>query len=109
VIDLTEDQMDYIVSTVVEPLDHLGAKVYCFGSRARGEAAPFSDLDLMVVSGESLDSMLSEIRETLAEGNFPFLVDIVEERNFAGAYRENYLAERVLIQSDSNQRVHIKS
>ncbi len=96
-INLSNEQLEYIVVTVVEPLAEHGAEVYCFGSRARGEGGSFADLDLMVVSDSPLDSELGEIRETLEESNFPFLVDIVEERNFADAYRSNYLAERVFI------------
>ncbi len=96
-INLSNEQLEYILATVVEPLAKLGAEVYCFGSRARGEGASFADLDLMVVSDNPLDSELCEIRENLEESNFPFLVDIVEERNFADAYRANYLAERVFI------------
>ena len=34
----------------------------------------------MVVSDEPLESVLGELREVLEEGNFPFLVEIVEER-----------------------------
>ena len=98
-INLSEQQLDYIVTTVVNPLAKLGAQVYCFGSRARGECDVFSDLDLMVVSDEPLESVLGELREVLEEGNFPFLVEIVEERNFADAYRPNYLSERVHIPS----------
>ncbi|MBL6689341.1 MAG: nucleotidyltransferase domain-containing protein [Pseudomonadales bacterium] len=98
-INLTEEQLNYIVETVVEPLEKRGAEVYCFGSRARGEGQAFSDLDLMVVSEHPLDSEISEIRQVLEDSNFPFVVDIVEERNFADSYRANYLAERVLIRS----------
>ena len=100
-INLSEQQLDYIVATVVNPLAKLGAEVYCFGSRARGEGEGdvFSDLDLMVVSDEPLERVLGDIRENLEEGNFPFLVEIVEERNFADAYRSNYLSERVHIPS----------
>lgn len=98
-INLTDQQLEYIIESVVEPLAELGAQVYCFGSRARGEGEQYSDLDLMVVSDKQLDSALGRIRETLEEGNFPFVVDIVEERNFADAYRANYLTERVLIPS----------
>lgn len=98
-INLNEQQLEYIVTTVVNPLAKLGAEVYSFGSRARGEGDAFSDLDLMVVSDESLESVLGDIREVLEEGNFPFLVEIVEERNLADAYRSNYLSERVRIPS----------
>jgi len=97
VIDLSKEQLEYIITTVVNPLAELGAEVYCFGSRARGEGKKFSDLDLMVVSDKPLESTLGVIRETLEEGEFPFLVEIVEERNFADSYRSNYLKERVLI------------
>ena len=102
-INLSRDQLEYIVVTVVEPLAEQGADVYCFGSRARGEGEAFADLDLMVVSDMPLDSVLGEIREVLEESNFPFLVDLVEEKDFADAYRANYLAERVLLSPGSGR------
>jgi predicted nucleotidyltransferase len=109
VINLSRDQLEYIVVTVVEPLAEQGAVVYCFGSRARGEGQDFADLDLMVVSDVPLDSVLGEIREALEESNFPFLVDLVEEKNFANAYRANYLAERVLLSPRSDLLKHTES
>jgi uncharacterized protein len=77
-----------------------GATVYCFGSRARGNARAFSDVDLMVVSDKNQARLLARIRETLEDSNFPYVVDIVQERDCAESYRANYLAERVLLTED---------
>lgn len=94
-ISLSAEQLDYIRKIVVNPLKRHGARVYCFGSRARGDAAPFSDLDLMVVADSPLKSELTRIREELEEGSFPYVVELVEEETFLKSYGDDYLAERV--------------
>ena len=47
----------------LEPLERLGAKVYCFGSRVRGKGAKYSDLDLMVVADQrSIQQLVKSAR-----------------------------------------------
>ncbi|MCC7403061.1 MAG: nucleotidyltransferase domain-containing protein [Bdellovibrionales bacterium] len=76
----------------------LGAQIYCYGSRARGDHKPFSDLDLMVevntISPE-LESKVSEIQEQLTASNFPYKFDLVLSPQFADSYRPGYLRDRV--------------
>jgi predicted nucleotidyltransferase len=52
-------------------------EIYAYGSRARHDNRPSSDLDLMIKkSDEKLDLYdLIEARELLAASNLPFLVD----------------------------------
>lgn len=92
---LTEDQFSYIQDTVVNPIKSLGATVWIFGSRARGDHQEFSDLDFMVDANEDVSACVGNIQETLEEGNFPFKVDIVQNKDFAESYRENFERDKV--------------
>ncbi len=58
----------------------LGVKVYLFGSRARGEEKPFSDIDLAIViekENEEVTRRITLLKFVLEEGNFPYEVDLV--------------------------------
>jgi len=86
---LTSEQYQYIQETVAEPLSVLGAKLWCFGSRARGDHTEFSDLDLFVEGGSNeIKSLLSQIAESLEEENFPFKVDLVLKQDLAESYSD---------------------
>ncbi len=53
-------------------------EVYLFGSRARGDFSPYSDVDIAIHSQKDLSEKLTLLREILKESNFPLKVDIVE-------------------------------
>jgi predicted nucleotidyltransferase len=98
---LSDSEYAFISKTVVVPLADRGASVWCFGSRARGTHARFSDLDLMVDCPDNLEGFISEISEQLIESDFPYKVDLVELRRFAKSYLEGFFRERVLWEVDS--------
>lgn len=64
-------------------------KVYLFGSRARGDNTPYSDVDIAVEADVDLRRELTELRTILEESSLPYKVDIVDLR---GA---SYLKETV--------------
>ena len=92
---LSEDDYQFISSELKK---HLGddCKVWCFGSRARGDHSKFSDLDLMVESSRDVSVALSKLEELFIDSNLPIKVDLVNSQNFANDYRENYLKDRRL-------------
>lgn len=92
---LTEQQYQYIQEVVVAPLKKLGATVWVFGSRARGDQTDFSDLDLMVESEGDIALSVGMLQETLENGNFPYKVDIVQSKNFAESYRESFEEDKI--------------
>ena len=85
----------FILNTVVQPLARQGATIWCYGSRARGDHKPFSDLDLMVESDDDLSSEIGRIRQELENSNFPFKVEIVPLREFASSYVPGYQKDKV--------------
>lgn len=68
------------VRTIV--LSHLGerpARVWLFGSFARGEAHRFSDIDVAIDAGAALPPLLrANIEEALEESTVPYFVDVVD-------------------------------
>ena len=94
---LNEYEYQFILKMIVTPLIKKGARVWCFGSRARGSHQPFSDLDLMIESAVDLSREIGAITEKLIESDFPYKVDIVQEIQFADSYRTNFLKERIEI------------
>lgn len=53
-----------------------GVAVWAFGSRVRGNAQPYSDLDLAVFIPLAQRLLVSDLRDALAESNLPFPVDL---------------------------------
>lgn len=55
------------------------AKVWVFGSRSRGDARKFSDLDLVIDLGEGMTiDLLASLRLAFEESNLPYKVDFVD-------------------------------
>jgi predicted nucleotidyltransferase len=91
---LTPPQYQFIIDTVLLPLESVGATIWCCGSRARGNHLPFSDLDLMVETDKDLSREVSRIQEMLQNNNFPFKVDLVLFSEFAESYKVGYQKDR---------------
>lgn len=71
-------QMDeHHYQIVKKILNHYNVKTMIFGSRAKGTAKKFSDLDLVLldpVEGRKLTSIKSDLEES----NLPYKVDIIQ-------------------------------
>ncbi|RME15174.1 MAG: nucleotidyltransferase domain-containing protein [Bdellovibrio sp.] len=91
---LSDDQYNYILKNVVEPLRKQGAEVWCFGSRARGDYQKFSDVDLMVVAEKDLTQIIGETLEPLSKENFPLKVDLVVYDELAESFKPFYEDEK---------------
>ena len=52
-------------------------RIFFFGSRARGDHSPFSDIDIAIDSKEDISSDITKLREILENSNLPYKVDIV--------------------------------
>lgn len=95
---LSPSSWEILDRIVFQPLLRSGAKVWIFGSRARGDQREYSDLDVLYRIPSPLpDGMLSRIREALEESKLPILVDLVSEADLADSYRAGAIRERVEI------------
>jgi len=95
---LNESEFDYFQKELVSPLKKIGAKVWVFGSRARGDHHKFSDIDILIESSnKETNTLLSMIRERFEEGNFPYKIDLLLIEDLAQSYKDNVLNDRVKI------------
>ena len=67
-----------IVKTILQQLvpDYT---VWAFGSRVKGKAKKYSDLDLAIISEEPLDFLARDrLKEAFSESDLPWRVDLVD-------------------------------
>lgn len=89
---LSTEQFKLVEEIVVRPLQVLNLKVYVFGSRARGNHHPFSDLDLFIQTNQDSqipESLIYSIKEAAEESNLPFKIDLVNAQSLASSYRNS--------------------
>lgn len=68
-----------IVEEILKSHLPAGARVVVFGSRAGGQAKPFSDLDLAIDAGRRLTLAESaDLREAFSESDLPWKVDFLD-------------------------------
>lgn len=73
------------------------AKIYLFGSRARGTHNPGSDIDIAVDTGAPINwSILGELKEDIVESNIPLFVDIVDINNVSEDMKKQIKKDGVL-------------
>jgi predicted nucleotidyltransferase len=93
---LTPAQWSIVDTLIIKPLTERGATLFVFGSRARGDHQPFSDLDILV-EGDIGSSLLSSIAEEIEESNLPIRVDIVLARDLASTYGASVGRDKVKV------------
>ena len=97
---LRDEDLKLLEELLFKPLREQHSKIWIFGSRARGDHKPFSDIDILYQLPEkhilSL-SDLSDIKEKLEQSNLPYKVDIVNIEDLAESYREGIIKNKVLI------------
>jgi len=77
-----------------------GYEVWAFGSRARGQAKRYSDLDLAVVGAEPLPlSVRTALNEAFSESDLPWRVDVVDWTTTSPSFQAIIARDRVLLQS----------
>jgi type I restriction enzyme S subunit len=87
-LQLTSGQL----STVLDILHRIvpDREVQVFGSRARGQAKPYSDLDLVVMGDSPLSlGTLSLLSEAFAESDLPWRVDVVDWASTSAEFRQH--------------------
>ena len=69
----TIEELKYFLITTL-PNEH----IYLFGSRARGEASPYSDVDIAIEGKRPLKKELAQVRFFIEESGLPYKVDLVD-------------------------------
>jgi predicted nucleotidyltransferase len=83
-------------------------EVWAFGSRVRGTAKPFSDLDLAVLGDEPLPiDTLAALNEAFGESDLPWKVDVVDwartESSFRAVIAPNSVAIHPLADAEAQE------
>ena len=75
-IDLPPEHRAQVLEIIRSRLPH--ARVWVYGSRARGRARRYSDLDLMLDDGGKpiTDSVMGNLDEDFDESNLPIIVEL---------------------------------
>jgi type I restriction enzyme S subunit len=77
-----------------------GIEVWAFGSRTKGTAKPYSDLDLALISERPVDLARSAaLADAFSESDLPWRVDIVDWATTDDAFRRIIERDRMVIQA----------
>ena len=74
-IQLSDEQRALIEALLARHLP--GVEAWAFGSRVKGNARPWSDLDLVVFAAPAQEKAVAELRDTFEESDLPFRVDLL--------------------------------
>jgi predicted nucleotidyltransferase len=92
--------LDNVRHIVLNHLADRQARVYLFGSCARGDVNRLSDIDVAIEPLEPLPgSVLSDIREDLEESTVPYFVDVVDLSTVNSEFRARVLRDGVIWKS----------
>lgn len=77
-------------------------EVWAFGSRTKGTARPYSDLDLAIIADEPLSlDVTAALAEDFSESDLPWSVDLVDWASASDTFREIIEQQRVIVQPRS--------
>ena len=77
-------------------------EVWAFGSRAKGTAKPYSDLDLAIITDQALSLTVSAALENeFTESDLPWKVDIVDWATTSASFRKIIEQQKVIVQYPS--------
>lgn len=75
-------------------------EVWAFGSRVKGTAKPYSDLDLALITAHPLSLERSgALREAFDESDLPIRVDLVDWATTSASFRKIIEQDKVVIQA----------
>ncbi|MBF0625652.1 MAG: nucleotidyltransferase domain-containing protein [Magnetococcales bacterium] len=99
-LDITPEQRDLLLALLSRFIS--GVTVWAHGSRVKGNARPYSDLDLVVFTTPAQRSLVSELKEALDESNLPFLVDVLVWDDIPASFHRNINGKHVVVQEGSS-------
>jgi len=76
------------------------AKIYLFGSRARGDFKRYSDIDIALDAGVPLRNVdVDEVKSMLNESNIRQLIDVLDYHSVNSAMQESIMKEKIVWKS----------
>lgn len=75
-------------------------EVWAFGSRVKGAAKPYSDLDLAIITQQPLPlNELGALQDAFAESDLPWRVDVVDWASTSASFRDIIKQNKVVVKS----------
>jgi type I restriction enzyme S subunit len=75
-------------------------EVWAFGSRAKGQPKPYSDLDLAIISDARLPLNVSAgLADAFSESDLPWRVDLVDWATTSPSFRKIIERDKVVVQT----------
>jgi predicted nucleotidyltransferase len=86
---LSPEQYEILKTHLIDKLKEKGYSLWVFGSRARGDHHPYSDIDILYKSPSTAQdsTFLGEIQEQLENSNLTIKVDLVSTDNLVDSYQ----------------------
>jgi predicted nucleotidyltransferase len=76
------------------------AKIYLYGSRARGTNKQWSDIDIALDCGEAIARLsIGEIRDIMVASNIPYKVDVVDFYTISPEMRKAIERDKIIWKS----------
>ena len=103
-LDLSPDELGIVCRILRQ---HVPAhEVWAFGSRVKGTARRYSDLDLAVITGTPLAyATMGALQEAFSESDLPFRVDILDWAITADSFRHIVSERKVVLQQAAELRL----
>ncbi len=78
-------------------------EVRVFGSRVKGQAKEFSDIDLVIVGKKEIDwRVIENLKDVFSESNIPYIVDIVDWHHISDEFKD-IIDEKYVVISDGSR------
>jgi uncharacterized protein len=101
-LDLSPRELDLVRALLAAQVP--GVEVRAFGSRVRGTARSYSDLDLVLLDDRPLTlPTMGTLLEAFQESDLPFRVDLVDWHRISESFRE-VIDEKYEIVQERGQR-----
>ena len=76
-LDLEDRYKEFIINSILKIIPNV--EIYVYGSRVKGTAVNYSDVDIALKSGEEIpfDTVL-KLKAFFSDSTFPYMVDIID-------------------------------
>lgn len=95
---LTPEELKFLDEKIIAPLKQKDARVFIFGSRAKGTEKKFSDIDLLYIPSRGTQikpHFIYLLLEAAEHSSFPYKIDLVEDSELAESYRPSVEQEKI--------------
>lgn len=98
VLDLQADHRKIVLDTLRSHIPKL--EVWAFGSRVKGTAKRYSDLDLAIITNVALPlNLCASLSDEFSDSDLPFKVDLVDWATTKPVFRSLIEQEKIVLQS----------